>query len=253
MSGRKKLMLFIFAVVPLCLFFGYSWAEGLYRYAFSESERTVSEHVALLEPHLEVLKPAEEGVFPVVVVVPGCLHTVSHNSAWHSFFVELGYAVVVVDSFAPRGIVGTDAMLQRVCSGRKVAGFDRAGDVYAAVEYLRQQPWADSERIILAGWSHGGWAVMDAMAFYSDNAAPYNLAGSGDGLAGVSGIVLVYPYCGFGTAVRSGFSWEYPIPVLQIIAGSDAGVDPKRCVHWSDTQDSLSCSYGYLRGSGTYF
>ena len=164
---RKKFLIFFILFILLVFFVLYARGNSyvILQRMFGEDTRTIVKHTMALEPHFEVLKPEGDGPFPTVAVIPGCLHTVSHNSGWHDFFVELGYAVVVVDSFASRGIVGTDVMLKRVCTGREAAGFDRAGDVYAVVAYLRQQSWADPERIVLAGWSHGGWAVMDAMAF----------------------------------------------------------------------------------------
>ena len=224
----------VLVVVLLCaaggvLFFGH--INLLLMRFLAEEGRSVEEHAALLEPFLDVRVPAGAvGRVPVVIVLPGCIHVSSHNSGWHDFFVGLGYAVVVVDSFTPRGFTGDDALISSVCSGRAVRGFDRAGDVFAAVSFVRRQPWADGERIVLAGWSHGGWAVMDALAFSFD--------GGLYSLPGVVGALLFYPYCGVLSAARSGFSVDSRIAVLQFAAGDDSLRGTERCLAWHASQDS---------------
>lgn len=220
------------------MFFFFSSINTVLIYVLAEEERTIDKHISLLEPFLEIMKPEGKpgrSVFPVAVVLPGCLHTISHNNGWHDFFVDLGYATVVVDSFAPRGITDVDGLL-RVCVGRTARGVDRAGDIYAVVEYLRRQDWADTERIVLADWSHGGWAVMDAMAFHSKGKKPYTLSGDVPDLTGVSDIVLFYSYCGIFSAARSGFVFDFPIDVLHFIAGADTTMGAKPCFTWHESQ-----------------
>ena len=72
--------------------------------------------------------------------------------------------------------------------------------------------------------------------FYAEGKEPGNIVGADGGLDGVSGILLLYPYCGLGTASRERFVWNRSVPVLQILAGSDAGVDARKCVAWGDAQ-----------------
>ncbi len=244
---NKKILILIAGIAIITLF--YCSATTLYRHIFSEEAMPLDEHIHLLEPFLEVIRPADIiGKTPVVVIVPGCLHTVSHNPSWHDLFLESGYAVVIMDSFTPRDLEG-DA-LERVCSLLAVPGFDRAGDMYATVEYLRRQDWVDADRIALAGWSHGGWAVMDAMAFYEERKNPYNISGEiPNHLDGVSAIFIVYPHCGFGTAAHNGFLWSKRIPTLILIAGQDRGVDPEKCIKWHNKQENPNLRFTILENA----
>ena len=221
-----RIYIYIAAAAVICAGILYCYGNAVFRHVFAERAVPTEERIAMLEPYLTVMKPDGAEPFPVVIVLPGCLHTYSHNDAWHALFLELGYAVVVVDSFRARGL-DRDS-LDSVCAGLRVRGFDRAEDVRAAVAYVRQREWADGDSVVLAGWSHGGWAVMDAMRSYAADA---------DG-AGLIGVLLVYPYCGFGTAAYSGFRWDLPVPVLMQVAGSDRAANPKQCAAWYESQDS---------------
>ena len=226
----------ILLAVAVCAAVLYYHGNAIFRYVLAEPPVPTEEHIAALEPHLEIMKPERtDGPLPVAVILPGCLHTDSHNNDWHTVFLELGYAVVIVDSFRSRGI--PEDSFERVCLGFTARGFDRAGDIYATVAYLKRQEWADGDRIVLAGWSHGGWAVMDAMSLYAAGKTPRNLPDA-EQIDGVSGILLVYPYCGFGTAAHTGFVWDKPVPTLLYIAGSDRSMDPEQCTAWYDGQDS---------------
>ena len=244
------LILFLFLLLLYVLFF--SRINTALIHLLSEEPKTIDAHIALLEPFLEITKPetsaGSSAVFPVVVIVPGCLHTISHNSDWHDFFNSLGYATVVLDSFASRGITDFDGLL-RTCLGRAVRGFDRAGDIYAVVEYLKRQDWADPERIALAGWSHGGWAIMDAMAFHSKGKSPHTLTDTVPNLSGVDKIILFYSYCGIFSYARSGFSFDAPTEVLHFIAGSDSSTDITPCITWHESQDNPGVRYVMYDGA----
>jgi dienelactone hydrolase len=98
-----------------------------------------------------------------------------------------GFAVVVVDSFGPRGI-GRASALATICTGARFRGAERAIDVLAALEWARLQPWADPNRIAVAGWSHGAWAAMEALSGPARNRPAAQLP--------VQAAILFYPYCG---------------------------------------------------------
>jgi dienelactone hydrolase len=126
---------------------------------------------------------------------------------------DAGFAVVVVDSFQPRGI-GRLAATLTVCTGLALHGDERAADLFAALHWLRTRSWADPHRLAAAGWSHGGWAVMDALAMPLDEARrATGLADlSEDCLAGLVCAVAVYPYAGLRTrTVRLGWRGLRPL------------------------------------------
>ena len=132
-------------------------------------------------------------------------------------FREAGLAAVVVDSFAHRGIDRLNAHLT-VCTGLRLRGRERAADLFAVIDWLSRQDWCAADRLAAAGWSHGGWSIMDAMS----------LAGTRQDLLGRAAklrqVLLVYPYCG-PTSLTQGHGWGPLRPeVTAILCGRDAVV-----------------------------
>lgn len=137
-------------------------------------------HAARLEPHLDVVMPDGTGPFPVSLQFHGCGGIFPMQREYAEAARDAGVAVVIVDSFAPRGIGALEARAA-VCTGLKFRGAERATDVLAMLDWIGGQPWVDTRRISAAGWSHGAWALMEA------------LTGAALPLTCVS---LFYPYCG---------------------------------------------------------
>lgn len=178
---------------------------------------------ALLRPYDAVFVPEGQGPFPTVLLFHGCGGVRVSMSQWAESFREAGYAAIVVDSMKGRGLVERD-----VCSGRALLGSERAGDVLASLSDARRLPFVDPERIVLAGWSHGGWSIMDLMVMDPPHELPYNLTSLPEGgLDGVMGIVVVYPYCGFGTRATG---WRWPAPTFFVLAGEDSVANPAPCL-----------------------
>jgi dienelactone hydrolase len=111
--------------------------------------------------------------------------------------LDAGIAVVTVDSLKPRGLSGLKANLL-VCTGVLLKGAERAGDLYVIYDWVKTQPWADAERIAAAGWSHGGWTIMDAIAAGADAPRYCRLGDLPENpLKGLAAALLIYPYAGF--------------------------------------------------------
>ncbi|MEJ0059256.1 MAG: hypothetical protein WDM79_06695 [Terricaulis sp.] len=110
-------------------------------------------------------------------------------------------------------------------------GRERAGDLYAALAWARAQPWADKERIIAAGWSHGSWTIMDALALRS-GAEMRRATGITDlpdePLEGLAATFLVYPYTGVGSL--AGRRWRVTPRSVAIACGRDFIVGDSRGV-----------------------
>lgn len=107
-------------------------------------------------------RPAGPGPFPVVIGLHGCAGLYSHSgkivareSNWSKQLINVGYAVLLVDSFSPRGI-------KSVCNSRdqllKPAG--RVRDTFAAIDWLSKQSFASRQSFSLIGWSHGGSTAL---------------------------------------------------------------------------------------------
>jgi dienelactone hydrolase len=170
----------------------------------------------------EVLLPDGPGPFPVVVQMHGCGGVQPMQRRYAEAAREAGVAAVILDSLAPRGISRQGAMLT-VCTGLRLRGAERAEDLRAALDWIAQQPWADPERMAAAGWSHGGWSVMEALAADDDHprVAKLKLA------------VLVYPYCGPLSRTASHGWGERRPQVLACLGGRDQVVGrlaPRRAI-----------------------
>lgn len=172
--------------------------------------------------HSRVFTPAGPGPFPVALILHGCGGKTPFLEDYARTAVAAGWAAVVVDSLKPRGLTPLDAKLT-VCTGLRVRGTKRAADVFAMLAWLEGQAWADPSQVFLAGWSHGGWTIMDAYALGERAAAITGLAdAASDRLRRVvKGALLVYPFAGYpALTTRHGWGEGAP-PVWSVVAGKD--------------------------------
>jgi len=159
--------------------------------------------IALLEPAIRVYKPEGPGPFPVVLQLHGCGGAKRIQDEYAEAARDAGVLAIVLDSLTPRGI-DFDNALRRICSGRELRGLERAGDLIAGLEIVRRRDDVDTSRIAVAGWSHGAWTIMDLLALDTPRETPPNLKAAPDNpWAGVVGVELIYPYCGFPALTRS--------------------------------------------------
>jgi dienelactone hydrolase len=183
---------------------------------------TVQQRVARLEPHFTVTRPEGGARVPVVIMLHGCGGPRPFTEGMMRVANEAGAAVVLVDSFAPRRISRV-AAFATVCTGAQLQGRERAGDLYAAMAWVRAQSWADPERIVAMGWSHGGWTIMDALALRS-GAEMARATGLEDlpeePLQGLAGALIVYPYASVGTYVGRR-DWRLAPQTIAVLCGRD--------------------------------
>lgn len=189
---------------------------------------------ARLQPGYQVFRPEGDGPFPVVALHHGCGGLIGEQGdkdillPYAEAAVSVGYIAIIVDSFRPRGI-GFDEARATVCSGLRLRGRARAGDVAASLVYARSLPDAAPDGFVIAGWSHGGWAVMEAMIMDMRTDWPPSLtAPPGDALPPLAGVYLTYPYCGFPSRAPRR-SWAHPVPADVVLAEHDSVSDVGRC------------------------
>lgn len=161
----------------------------------------------------KLAKPDGAGPFPAIVLLHGCGgltdskgRLTARHADWAKRFVELGYLVLLVDSFGPRGLGSQCTVRERSFS---VFG-DRVRDAYAALAWLQQQPEVRGDRISLMGWSNGASVVLAALA--TTNGARPSLKQS------FHRAVALYPGC---TGVARTYPDFRPLLPLLILSGGE--------------------------------
>lgn len=183
--------------------------------------------IALLEPAIRVYKPEGPGPFPVVLQLHGCGGAKRIQDEYAQAARDAGVLAIVLDSLTPRGIDFENA-LRRICSGRELRGLERAGDLIAGLEIVRRRDDVDTSRIAVAGWSHGAWTIMDLLALDTPRETPPNLKAAPDNpWAGVVGVELIYPYCGFPALTRSRGWSKTNIPADVLLLENDQVANEK--------------------------
>jgi dienelactone hydrolase len=187
--------------------------------------QTLEQRIAALLPGADIVRPEGRGPFPTVIQLHGCGGKKPFQGEWAQVARAAGWAAVVIDSYAFRNI-STIQAYSLVCTGLHLWGRERAGDLFAMMEWVRRQPWAEERCIAVAGWSHGGWTALDAMALAPgrEAASATRLDGlSEEPLAGLAGAFLAYPFAGPGSLARSR-GLRLDVPVRALVGGQDVVV-----------------------------
>ena len=100
---------------------------------------------------------------PAVVLLPGSGGiSPGREHEYAEMLAAHGYASLVIDYYAARGVTPATPYAQKVSS---VTEFDIVTDAYAALRALNRHPAIDPQRIVVTGFSYGGMATrltMDA-------------------------------------------------------------------------------------------
>ncbi len=174
---------------------------------------------AKLEPHIQVVGPDDDRPRPTVLLFHGCGGLRAHLPRYAEAAKATGWRAVIVDSYAPRGW-SRAFTLTAVCTGLALRGYERAGDVLAAIHGISQRSDVDSSQLVLAGWSHGGWSIMEMM---SETPAPRRMGVADPGvvdLSGVKAVWLAYSYIG-AWAFNRMKPWRLHPRVFALTAGRD--------------------------------
>lgn len=160
--------------------------------------------------------PAGAGPHPAVVFLHGCAGIGSWHVKWAARLVGWGYAVLIADSFGPRGI-------QSVCARGDWVGtvVERPRDAYGALQYLQNRPDIDPDRIGLMGWSHGGATVLNTV--HVDRTSSL-LVHPKDERVRFKAAIAIYPHCGTHVAGIRAYA-----PLLVLVSELDDWTPPEYC------------------------
>lgn len=99
-----------------------------------------------------LFKPMGEGVYPAVVLLHTCGGLKPHvTEDWPGYLTGLGYVVLSVDSYGPRGFSR--------CTDIPGGDIYQARDAYGALDYLAGLPFVDGDRVGVMGFSIGAVTI----------------------------------------------------------------------------------------------
>jgi len=161
---------------------------------------------------------------PAVVLLHSCNGNWRRlDERWGKRIASWGYVTLTVDSFGPRGIVDT-------CdSGSPI---DLASDAYRALRFLVQQPFVDAARVVVLGFSQGGWLALTSVERGAvERASPNKFRAA----------IAFYPPCG-------GFKDDMTVPTLILVGELDDWTPATECRNMVDGRDSWGISRQKGRG-----
>ena len=215
----------------------------------SRAGRTLAARWAALRPHVRVLGP--EGRRPTVLMFHGCGGLGAHLDHYAEAATVQGVRVVVVDSFAPRGWSDRFAKTL-VCTGTIFRGAERAGDVLASAHGAIAELEADPGGLMLAGWSHGAWSIMDLMTMPLERPGEAGLTDPSPApLEGVRSLFLAYPFGGL-TALSRDRDWVRRPRTLAVLGEKDRVTHPRDAQRIYDRIAAGGCALEVWRAPGRH-
>lgn len=173
-------------------------------------------------------RPAGKGPFDTVLMMHGCAGLLNEDgsmkareSAWRDILLGEGYAVLIADSFSPRGHASICRIRDRPVRPER----ERPHDAYGALRWLQAQPFVRPGRVVLMGWSNGAMAMLWAVR--AD--APQRPAGLVQDFRAAIGF---YPGC--IKIRREAPDYRPAMPVLLQIGLADDWTKPKPCMALAD-------------------
>jgi dienelactone hydrolase len=134
-----------------------AWATPLERVEFESASQRLNSTEVIPGDRIQgdLAKPEGAGPFPAVVGLHGCagMHDTTKQRLADDL-VAWGYVVLLVDSYATRGI-------DHACTSTASATFlRRRPDAYGALVFLARQSFVDPHRVAAVGFSAGAWVAL---------------------------------------------------------------------------------------------
>ncbi len=203
------------------------------RVAFASLDRDASGAPVSI-PALYFRPPTAQARVPLVVAVHGCGGMYSalasragqlseRFAAWTADLLADGYAVLLPDSFGPRG-------RREICTvrtgDRTIDAATRRLDALGALAYAAKLPGVDPARIAIVGWSHGGSTTLATINAKDRRVAAFRAAA--DAPPFFRAAVAFYPGC--AGPLRLGARWQPAVPTQVHIGAADDWTPAQPCV-----------------------
>jgi len=134
-----------------------TYKDAVARFANAAADLTfpaeAGELSVLSRPQMAIHKPAGDGPFPAIVILPGCRGLGPQTLDWARRVVARGYVAFVVDPVTQRP--------PPVCVPESPANHYRgAKDAFQALAHLKNFPFVDQEHVGLLGFSWGAMVSL---------------------------------------------------------------------------------------------
>lgn len=172
-----------------------------------------------------IFKPPGDGPFPVLFMNHGKsggsdahLQERARYTVLSKQFIRRGYAVVIPMRL---GFAGSGGIYVNSHCRAEQNGDDQANSLFFAMQYAMKQPWADQQRVLLAGQSHGGLTAIAA--------GSHNISGV-RGVINFAGGVNSRSKCDWQGALVDAFKnygARSKVPTLWFYGANDSHFGPK--------------------------
>ena len=163
-------------------------------------------------------QPNSAGPSPAVVLLHSCNGNWARlDERWGKQIAAWGYVTLTVDSFGPRGIKNT-------CSSG--APVDLAFDATRALNFLVRQPFVDSARVAVLGFSQGGWLALASVEHGAIEKTSQNK---------FRAAIAFYPRC-------LGSKGNMTVPTLILIGERDDWAPAQECRNMVEGRDDWGIS-----------
>src|SRR6476659_58507 len=134
-----------------------AWASSLERVEFEGASQRLRSGGLIRGDRIQgdLAKPDGAGPFPAVIGLHGCagMHDTTKQRLTDDL-VAWGYVILLVDSYATRGI-------GHACNSTAFATvIRRTRDAYGALVFLARQTFVDPQRVAAVGFSAGAWVTL---------------------------------------------------------------------------------------------
>lgn len=164
--------------------------------------------------------PTGSGPFNTVMLIPGCdgldRNGFAQMQTWARWLLRLNYAVMMIDSFTPRGVGNACG------NGKIVQGELHAADAYTAAAYISRLPQLQGGKVGVIGFSHGGWGALETASNRRPGIVELRAHLAVRNIS-IAAVVTVYPAC--FRHVEASFA----VPLLILIGERDDWTPARAC------------------------